>query len=52
MNLRPFKFYRVYLDALNLSNVGDFSWTLSKRDARAELSLSWVLKLPNKRRNS
>ena len=31
MNLRRFKFYRVYLDALSLSNVGDFSW-------------SWILK--------
>ena len=31
MNLRPFKLYRVYLEALNSSNVGDFSW-------------SWVLK--------
>ena len=26
MNLRPFKPYRVYLHALNSSNVGDFSW--------------------------
>ena len=26
MNLRPFKLYRVYLHALNSSNVGDFSW--------------------------
>ena len=31
MNLRPFKLYRVYLEPLNLSNVGDFSW-------------SWILK--------
>ena len=30
-NLRPFKLYRVYLDPLNSSNVGDFSW-------------SWILK--------
>ena len=27
-NLRPFKLYRVYLEALNSSNVGDFSWSL------------------------
>ena len=27
MNLRPFKLYRVYLEALNSSNVGDFSWS-------------------------
>ena len=26
MNLRPFKLYRVYLEALNSSNVGDYSW--------------------------
>jgi len=31
INLRPFKLYRVYLEPLNSSNVGDFSW-------------SWVLK--------
>ena len=31
MNLRPFKLYRVYLEPLNSSNVGDFS-------------LSWILK--------
>ena len=31
MNLRPFKFYRVYLEPLNSLNVGDFSW-------------SWILK--------
>ena len=31
MNLRPFKLYRVCLEPLNLSNVGDFSW-------------SWILK--------
>ena len=30
-NLRSFKLYRVFLDLLNLSNVGDFSW-------------SWILK--------
>ena len=28
MNLRPFKLYCVILDALNLSNVGDFPWML------------------------
>ena len=28
MNLRPFKLYRVYLEPLNSSNVGDFSWSL------------------------
>ena len=31
MNLRPFKLDRVYLEPLNSSNVGDFSW-------------SWILK--------
>ena len=31
VNLRPFKLYRVYLEPLNSSNVGDFSW-------------SWILK--------
>ena len=30
MNLRPVKDNRVYLDPLNLSNVGDFSWTSIK----------------------
>ena len=30
-NLRPFKLYRVYLEPLNSSNVGNFSW-------------SWILK--------
>ena len=27
MNLRRFKLYRVYLEQLNSSNVGDFSWS-------------------------
>ena len=27
INLRPFKLYRVYLEPLNSSNVGDFSWS-------------------------
>ena len=27
MNLRSFKHNRVYLDPLNLSNAGDFSWS-------------------------
>ena len=27
MNLRPFKLYRVHLEPLNSSNVGDFSWS-------------------------
>ena len=27
INLRPFKPKRVYLEPLNLSNVGDFSWS-------------------------
>ena len=27
MNLRPFKLYSVYLESLNSSNLGDFSWT-------------------------
>ena len=26
-NLLSFKFYRVFLDPLNLSNVSDFSWS-------------------------
>ena len=28
INLCPFKLYRVYLEPLNSSNVGDFSWSL------------------------
>ena len=32
MNLRSFKLNRVYLDPLNMSNVGDFSWTLILKD--------------------
>ena len=31
INLRPFKLYRVYLEPLFLSNIGDISW-------------SWILK--------
>ena len=31
LNWRPFQPYRVYFDQVNLSNVGDFSW-------------SWILK--------
>ena len=27
MNLRSFKFNRVYLDPRNMSNAGDFSWS-------------------------
>ena len=27
MNLRSFKLNRVYLDQLNMSNAGDFSWS-------------------------
>ena len=27
MNLRSFKVNRVYLDPLNMSNTGDFSWS-------------------------
>ena len=27
MNLRSFKLNRVYLDPLNISNAGDFSWS-------------------------
>ena len=27
MNLRSFKFHRVYLDPRNMSNAGDFSWS-------------------------
>ena len=32
MNLRPFKLYRVYLDSLNLSNAGAFSWSCTLKD--------------------
>ena len=32
INLRPFKPKRVYLEPLNLSNVGDFSWSWILRD--------------------
>ena len=27
VNLLPFKLYRVYLESLNSSDVGDFSWS-------------------------
>ena len=27
IDLRPFKLFRAYLEQLNLSNVGDFSWS-------------------------
>ena len=30
MNLRSFKLNRVYLDPLNMSNAGDFSWRFKK----------------------
>lgn len=30
--LRPFIFYRLCLDALNLSNVGDFYWSEIRKD--------------------
>ena len=32
MNLRSFKLKRVYLDPLNMLNVGDFSWGLILKD--------------------
>ena len=32
VNLRPFKLYRVYLEPLNSSNVGDFSLSWSLKD--------------------
>ena len=32
MNLRSFKLNRVYLDPLNMSNVGDFSWSSVLKD--------------------
>ena len=32
MNLRSFKRNRVYLDPLNMSNVGDFSWSSILKD--------------------
>ena len=32
MNLRSFKLNRVYLDPLNMSNAGDFSWRWILKD--------------------
>ena len=32
MNLRSFKLNRVYLDPLNMSNVGEFSWSWIPKD--------------------
>ena len=32
MNLRSFKLNRVCLDPLNMSNVGDFSWSWIRKD--------------------
>ena len=32
MNLHSFKLYRVFLDLLNWSNVGDFSWISILKD--------------------
>ena len=32
MNLRSFKLNRVYLDPLNMSNVGDVSWSCILKD--------------------
>ena len=32
LNLPRFKCYRVYLELLNLSNVGDFSWSWIPKD--------------------
>ena len=32
MNLRSFKLNRVYLDLLNMLNVGDFSWSWIRKD--------------------
>ena len=32
MNLRSFKLNRVYLDPLNMSNAGDFSWSWIVKD--------------------
>ena len=32
MNLRSFKLSRVYLDPLNMSNAGDFSWNWILKD--------------------
>ena len=32
VNLRFFKLNRVYLDPLNMSNAGDFSWSLILKD--------------------
>ena len=32
MNLRSFKLNRVYLDPLNMSNAGDFSWSRTLKD--------------------
>ena len=32
MNLRSFRLNHVYLDPLNMSNAGDFSWSLILKD--------------------
>ena len=32
MSLRSFKLHRVYLDPLNMSNAGDFSWSCILKD--------------------
>ena len=32
VNLRSFKLNRVYLDPLNMSNAGDFSWSWIRKD--------------------
>ena len=59
MNLRPFKLYRVYLDPLNLSNAGAFSWSctlypglypVSKRKRDIRLELVFVCSRPRIRR--
>ena len=48
MNLPSFKLNRVYLDPLNMSNAGDFSWTWILKDfihgikKRKENSSSYV----------
>ena len=42
LNLPPFKCYRVYLELLNLSNVGEFLRTLSRFRKEKENSSSYV----------
>ena len=50
MNLRSFKLYRLYLDPLNMSNAGEFSWSWILEDfiqvkKMKEISSSYVILL-------